>query len=188
MSINTSECTLTINDFIEAQQLSIRRSNSFWYNWIMAIFLCGLSFIEIKRINEPYFLVSEFTKNNVRTQTIEEHVIAFLFTFGVSIFIISRNFPQYNLISRWNISRKYQKDFIKQETKTIEIDETGIARKSDSYRESIEWSGYTKFAEGKNIFLLFEGKESNIIPKRIFNNTEQLNSFRELLNSKIEQK
>ena len=182
---NLPNYTLGETDFIEAQQLSKLKDRYSWTKIAFILLFLSLSLVEIYRVKDPDFLVLEFAKIHIRTQADEEHIINFLFAFLGSILLFIQYFPQYNPISRWNISRKYQQDFIKQETKTLIVDKVGITRKSKNYCEFIKWSGYTKFTENKNIFLLFTKKENNIVPKRIFTTEEQLESFRTMLNDKI---
>jgi hypothetical protein len=48
----------------------------------------------------------------------------------------------------------------------------------------ISWRGYTRWAETKNLFLLYLSEPTfHIVPKRAFANEEQLNDFRALLSN-----
>lgn len=181
----TTSYSLTNNDFIEAAQL---RKNSVKFSWITKFFTLAffpLSFVELKRIDNPYFFYLESTRKHVEPQSIEEYILGFLLYILIFTFYFDQNFPKFSLMTHKTISKRYQINFIKQENKTITINETEIKIVSANYREIRQWQDYNKFAENKQLFLLFSNGQTRIIPKRIFNTEKKLNSFRTLLENKI---
>jgi|GEM_PF-5443704 len=84
-------------------------------SWVRSLF------IELYKINNSDLLIIKNFNIFAPDQPIEDDIQNFIFTFGFLIFIIGQNFPKYNPIYRWNISRKLKRDFIKQEPKTTII-------------------------------------------------------------------
>ncbi len=144
-----------------------------------------LQFSRLGSCSFSYFFYFESTKQYVKPQTVEDHILGFLLFLLIFILFFDPIFPKYSPITRWNIAKRYQNNFVKQEDKMLLIDETGIKIISANYREIRQWQSYNDFAENKKIFLLFRNRQSNIIPKRIFETEEQLDSFRTMLANKI---
>ena len=183
---NISSYSLTRSEFLEAEHLYNRKSSMFWTNLAFSLLFLIYAILEIKRINNPTFLVWKSFKESIINQPIGYHIQLFFMYTLASIALLSDSFRRYSPLWRWKIAKDYKNNFIKQENKTIKINETGIKTTSANYREIRKWQDFSKFAENKKIFLLF-GQGSKIIPKRIFNDEEQLNAFRTLLTNKITQ-
>jgi hypothetical protein len=66
---------------------------------------------------------------------------------------------------------------------TVEISEQGI--QSTDLRTSQEWSGFSKFSESNNAFILYEADSiCAILPKRAFD-AEGIDRFRRLIQTKL---
>ena len=176
---------LTESDFIEAEQMQRSQPIQLGVN-LCLIILCGfLAFVEFKRIGNPNFFIFEFAKKIAVEQIAKDHILNVISYMMILVFWGGQSLPKFNPIYRKNISKRYQNNFVKQEDKTITIDETEIKITSANYREIRQWQSYNDFAENKKIFLLFRNQQSNIVPKRIFETEEELNLFRTMLANKI---
>jgi hypothetical protein len=66
--------------------------------------------------------------------------------------------------------------------RTVTIDETGLSFTEPTSQSRVNWDHFVRFAETKNLFLLFDSEVSaELIPKRIFQATAQVDEFRALL-------
>ncbi len=176
---------LTESDFIEAEQIQRNQPIQLGVNLCLIILCVFLAFVEFKRISNSDFFTFEFAKKIAASQTEKDRILNIISYTMISIFWAGQNLPKFNPIYRKNISKRYQNNFVKQEDKTIKIDEIGIKITSANYREIRQWQAYNDFAENKKIFLLFREVQTNIIPKRIFETEEELNLFRTMLANKI---
>ena len=71
----------------------------------------------------------------------------------------------------------------------LEFNEEGIDFKTKQLNSKVGWSYYNKVWESKEAFYLFYAKSMfTFIPKRTFENEEQIKKFRELLTQKISSK
>ena len=68
----------------------------------------------------------------------------------------------------------------------LKFTEKGIALKTSYVDSKIKWSLYKRILESKNFFLLYFGeKRFTIIPKRVFVDSQQVDTFRNLINHSI---
>jgi hypothetical protein len=71
-------------------------------------------------------------------------------------------------------------------TRTVTFDDDGVRADSEMGHFEKKWSSYRNYRETKNLFLLFQTKDSaGIVPKKAFLSAEAIADFRALLNSKI---
>lgn len=62
-----------------------------------------------------------------------------------------------------------------------DVDEGGIVVTTETSKSEMKWETFTRFAESKNLFMLFAGKYLfYLIPKRAFDNEAEQAAFREL--------
>ena len=62
-----------------------------------------------------------------------------------------------------------------------DVDEGGIVVTTETSKSEMKWETFTRFAESKNLFMLFAGKYLfYLIPKRAFDSEANLAEFREL--------
>jgi len=86
-----------------------------------------------------------------------------------------------NLVWRWQYNKI---DALKREC-TAEISDEGIISNTEVARSEMKWNLFTRWYEGKNVFLLYlQPRLFNIVPKRAFAPGEA-EEFRELLRRKI---
>jgi hypothetical protein len=70
--------------------------------------------------------------------------------------------------------------------RTVTFDDEGLKSDSDLAHVEIKWSGFEKFKETKNLFLIYQTKDvAGITPKRAFPNPEAVEQFRNLLAPKV---
>ena len=73
--------------------------------------------------------------------------------------------------------------------KEMEFNEDAVLCESSTVSSIVNWSTIKSLEEGRTAFYLFiESNSAFIIPKRYFNSTEQLNEFKNLIQSKIKVK
>lgn len=178
---------LTNRDRIEAEQLKLIKSPTAWFNLFTSFLLIIYGCIDLKRVSEPDFLVFEYLKELFVSEEITtNHLFLAIFYFSFALLISFSTFPKYNPLYRWTLWRKYQKNFFKQETKNVIINETQINIESKNHRIVIQWQDFTQFRENNRIFLLDGSKNQFvIIPKQVFATTAEIDNVRNILNSKI---
>ncbi|MGL5832623.1 MAG: YcxB family protein [Waterburya sp.] len=171
---------LTVADYLEAQQLYNQKSKVFFANFYLLPLLTFFLLVEIYRLKDPSFLVFfpssyEYTNDELWTN---------IFVFSIIDWLsISTRFPTFDPISWWFTSKRYQKNFVQQESKQITISATGVNITSQNYRESRAWENIDRVLENKKIFLLCNSRseERTIIPKRIFESEAAIKDFQDLL-------
>ena len=179
---------LTKKDYIEANQTIAFKSSDLLNKWLYPFGMITVGFLEFKRIQEPNFMTIQFTNNYNYYQDPSEHILWALIYIGFGIyFLLCYSFPKYNILIRWKLSRSYQNNFVKQELRNVEINNSQVKIVLDSYREVHNWQSYLKFIESSTMFLLYSDndKKYQIIPKRAFKSELDINSFRSLLEAKI---
>lgn len=171
---------LTVGDYLEAQQLYNQKSKVSFGNFFLLFVLTFLLLVEIYRLKYPSFLVLfpssyEYTNDELWTN---------IFVFSIFDWLsISTLFPKFDPVSWWSTNKKYQKNFVQQESKQITISAIGVNITSQNYRESRAWEGIDRVLENKKLFLLCNSRseERTIIPKRIFDSEAEIKDFQELL-------
>lgn len=180
----TASYQLTVEDYLEAQQLIERNTKSFWLNLgiiglcLSQVIIClvrfrYLDFLVFKELNFYYE-----QSNDELYRSIGSYALCFFAYFGMV-------FPKLNPLAYWTAEKDLQKNFIKAESKEISITSEGIAIASQNYRQYYQWQAITKTVENNKIFLLYysRDRECIVIPKRVFNSESELNNFRYLLDS-----
>lgn len=70
--------------------------------------------------------------------------------------------------------------------RTVVFDDEGLTSDSEIAHVEAKWSGFEKFKETKNLFLIYQTKDvAGIVPKRAFPSLDSIEQFRSLLNSKV---
>jgi|GEM_PF-6601026 len=178
---------LSLQDYIEAQQLSMKKSKGFVFYVVAALIYFALILFCIYRFKNRDFLVMERYRDYYNSNLANEdrYLMLYVYSFGFILFI-GKIFPKFNPLAYWNTKKDLKKNFVKQESKQISITEEGIAIASQNYRKYYQWQGITKATENKKIFLLYHSrnKEYTIVPKRIFETEAELTNFQQLLNSR----
>ena len=182
---------LTAKDLIEAKHLAHIKDKQFKLSLVQLLFFLAILILTFWRIKDPDFLVANDYLKQLNDRETTDYLIqqaiwvsiAFLLYLGIT-------FPRYDIFYRWSLWRKYQQNFVFQETKNISITETGFTIESANYRQTRQWQNCDRIVENKQIFLLFHSreKESIVIPKRIFNNASELNTFRNFTNNLVNPK
>ncbi|MGD1918910.1 MAG: hypothetical protein ACFCAD_08455 [Pleurocapsa sp.] len=181
--------SFTIGDIVEAKHLDrTSAKNSFYGSWIyilFVIFFIALGIVDLTKIEpedlaiisylKELFVSDEIVTNNLAS-AIWNFLLAFILSFNVT--------PKYNLLSRWIIARKYRKNFMQQEPKTLNINSDLIELVSENHRRSMQRQDFSHFQENKQIYLLHGSQVKMIIPKRAIDSAELAN-ITSLFNSKI---
>ena len=181
MTINKQlKYTLASRDLIEGYQLErILPKNSpyfFWMYMLSVILFLALGIIDLSRVKPEdldiiSYLKSFFISDEIVTNNLASAIWNFLLALILSDYVI----PKYNPISHWLFVRKYHKNFLQQEPKTLTINSDHIEIVSENHRKSMQWQDFSHFQENKQIFLLHGSLVKVIIPKRAFDNQELAN-------------
>jgi len=71
-------------------------------------------------------------------------------------------------------------------TRTITLQDDQLIEATPNTRSQIQWSAFEKIGEtNKHFFLLFNGNQGIIVPKRAFHQAEEQNNFRSFVTEKI---
>lgn len=172
---------LTVADYLEAQQLYNQKSQVSFADFCFSSALTFSLLVEIYRLKDPTFfllLASSYEySNEERWFNISIYFIAFW------LLLINRFFPTFDPVFWWITSKRYQKNFVQQESKQMTISATGINITSQNYRQYRAWEDVDRVLENKKLFLLCNSRseERTIIPKRIFGSEVEIKNFQELL-------
>ena len=99
---------------------------------------------------------------------------------------ILTNPPISKKLYRWQISGHYKNDPRMHQCLTIDLDENTIQYTSVDATTQYQWKGVDYFIEANDVFNLYVSKKFFFtIPKRVFSNSEQLDSFRNIVIEKI---
>lgn len=157
--------TLQPEDLISARWLYLR-SRPFFVVFGSILFILTLS----------GFLLDFFGPSNIRDYTqggfLLGVILYILFVFFVYIpFKLRRNYRQRKALQREVL---------------LTISESGINSRNTNGSANIPWEDFLKWKAGKNMFLLYVSDSTyHIIPKRFFLNTEDIDRFHKILESKI---
>jgi hypothetical protein len=109
-------------------------------------------------------------------------ILAFVVLLGVGLFhAYLIDFPR----------RHFRSDPKFRDEYTLTFADEGVGFKTSNIDAKVAWSLYTKFIENKSFYLLVYGKEPasvTVIPKRVFESSEQEDAFRMLLKEHINEK
>ncbi len=128
------------------------------------------------------YLLPLFLKRNPSDREIIVAVTTMLLLFAV-VYLLAR-LTQYLVIKRtWNSIRSERTGM------TIETSDEGLKIITSVSESNVKWTAYTHWKESSNLFFVYISVNSSILfPKRAFVDYEQIDSFRELLNSKLPKK
>ncbi len=109
-------------------------------------------------------------------------ILGFIFFYGLLIN------PSLGLLNKWETSRKWKYTPSLREPQTIGINETGITTHSPSVELFATWDSYQNYRETKNYFVVYTLYPHlfKIYPKRAFENSQNLEVFRQFLVSKVD--
>ncbi len=172
--------SLTTDDLIEADQLTLTskegRDQSFWIFILISIFYLISSILKLRDLGiEDLFSLAYIQKLLVGDGKTTGYLDSFLVDFSLFLLLFLSSVPKYSPLSRWQIRRRYGRNFVKQEPKTVTIDDTHIEIVSENHRKFMQWQDFSHFQENKQIFLLHGSLVKVIIPKRAFDNQELAN-------------
>jgi hypothetical protein len=72
------------------------------------------------------------------------------------------------------------------EERTLTVTDDGIRSEKKSGNIEAKWTGFERYKETENLFLMYQSKDViGIVPKRAFPNPEAVTQFRNLLAAKI---
>lgn len=185
------EYQIRSHEYIEAEQLKILQDKSFWLNLLCLLIFCAYGAIDLRQVSSQDLQFIEYLKQWwIGDEIPTNHLASALFYCIIAFLISSNTIPQYNFLSRWSLNRRYQQNFVQQQTQNITINSEGIKTVSESYRRFVQWQYFTYVRESKQIFLLQGRKSLNniIIPKRVLKNSREIENLRQIFNSKIESK
>ncbi|MEQ8539273.1 MAG: YcxB family protein [Coleofasciculus sp. D1-CHI-01] len=160
------EYRLTLNEYIEAMEADGKARNPWLFNssWSTTIFAIIIALFYGFSIN---FFAIAFS----------------IFMFWLAIItspLISKR------LYRWQISGNYKNDPRMHQCLTVELDENTIQVTSADATAQYQWKGFDYFIEADNVFNLYVSKKIFfLIPKRVFSNSEQIDSFRNIIIEKI---
>jgi YcxB-like protein len=163
------EYKLNLNDIKEASRDITKTSNA-------KILLFYAGFLGL------LYLLPLFLKRNPSTQEIIVAVTAIFFS--VAIVYLFGRLAQYLSIKRaWNSMRSAITEM------TIETSDEGLKITTPVSESKVKWIAYTHWGESSNLLFIYASVNSSILfPKRAFVDHEQIDGFRELLNSKLPKK
>jgi YcxB-like protein len=170
---------LTVADYLEAQQLYSQKSQgSLGYFYLLLILIM---LIDLYRLKDPTFLI--FFPSSHEYSNEERWFSMFTSYIFFGLLIINNSFPKFDPVSWWLTSKRYQKNFVQQESKQITISAIGVNISSQNYREYRAWENVDRVLENKKLFLLCNSRseERTIIPKRIFDSEAEIKDFQGLL-------
>lgn len=107
---------------------------------------------------------------------------SFIFLFCVGLFLFLFSLFKGSIYSkiRFLKDKKFNDEY------EINFNDQGIQFKTVSINSEIKWDFYSKVWETQKFFFLFYGKELfSLLPKRAFQNNENVIEFRELIKRKI---
>jgi hypothetical protein len=164
------EYRLTLQDYLEANQAHIKSQKllyfTYWSFAALAILLLALNVT-------VFFLSGGWSPFDL------------IFTCLIIAFAIYFN-PELLIGQRYALKKVWQSQPSIREPMTLEITEEALTFHSPMFQAVNYWKAYPNFVETKNLFILYLSKQSfNLIPKRAFSSTEQIQEFRELLPRKI---
>lgn len=174
---------LTSKDSIEAEHLDKINSTQVYANSLLLFVFLIILLLSVYRIKDPGFLISDEEFKLVRyAQSYSDRIQETMWNLMIFIAFLGSTFPRYDIFTRWRESKKYKQNFVCRETKSIFITEDVLTIESANFRESRKWDDFDKVLENKQVFLLLHSRklESIVVPKRIFNNETELNTFRKL--------
>lgn len=176
---------LSKEDYLEAMQISVLKYPGFAFYTYLLLLIAG--FLDLIRIKNPNFMIIQYFQNTNNYSTPSDYLVYGLFQIIIGcLLLINQFFPKINPLLNWKFLQKYNKNFVVKEIRNVEINDTQLSLVLDSYREIRSWENYIKFVESSKIFLLYYSKEKyQIIPKRAFTTTSDLELFRNLLQNKI---
>ena len=123
------------SDCIEAEQLKLINKASSWTNLLFIVVFFSYGLAAIQNISDYDFRLFEYLKQIwIDHEMPENHLVTALFYFSFATIDSCSTFPKYNPLYRWNLSRRYQKNFVKQELKYVVVGEDEINLKSCNYR------------------------------------------------------
>jgi hypothetical protein len=100
---------------------------------------------------------------------------------GIGLFLIFRYFTLPNRVKK---IFKQQKTL--QVPATVEVHETGFESENSYGSSRGEWSDFVGYKENKDYFIIYQSDVMyNIIPKRAFNDSEELEEFRKILTNEV---
>lgn len=160
------EYRLSVKDYQEATQAHLKLQLwlyfFFWFFIILGLFFLIIPFISEARLD--LFIVCYF--------------VFFAIIFFNPYF--SNSLRNYFFSRTWKGFHNFHHPI------TIEVDEEQLKLQTINCESTIRWQLYIKAIETKNLFMIYQVKELfNIIPKRAFNSDEQIDEFRDLLQTKI---
>lgn len=160
------EYNITLDDYIEANYAYKKTSKLSNYGYL----IFGILGVLFGLIGLTGIILTNF------------HYIYSYCVFFLGLFLIMET----TLLYRIKLKKIWKREPSIRKPLFVTISEDKLIFKSPNSQTINSWEVYTKFIETKNLFLIFQQRNTfSVIPKRAFENTNVANNFRNLLKKKL---
>ena len=96
--------------------------------------------------------------------------------------ILANPEPRINVFQRWLVRRAWKQTASLHDPIALEVTESEMSFAMANASAQMNWRAFIRCIETPHLFLLYQSPQLfNLVPKRAFANTEQLEEFRSLL-------
>ncbi len=175
---------ITLEDYWEYYR---KESKDFCNNiWIRSLSSIIIGFFFIFGI---YILYAAFSRYLNRIDYLIGSIFIGCLLLGAGIVFLFVFNPELRARSSYKKLKKYLNENKKPSLiaeRKITVNKNGLSLEAETLQIFVDWQIFNYFSETDNLFILyFHGKESQLIPKRYFENSEEIEYFRELLQNKV---
>ena len=172
---------ITLEDYLELYRSQSKYNfNRPWIRWILRPFIIGVAFIS--GIGGIWYGIAYYSDRMIYSISVLflglASAIALLFVFNPE-FIAGLQYR--------GLKENHQKKPSLIGKRNISIHKNGLSLEAKNFDIFLNWRVFNYLSETDNLFVLyFYGKEYRLIPKRCFENYDEVGRFRELLQNKGE--
>jgi hypothetical protein len=179
---------LTVKDRLEAAQthtLSPFKSRTRLHNlynifWLLIV--GGYVWLSLRNFWIAIYQPSQITS----TSSFEEYITNGCFQIIISFWMLNTYLPKWSPLKVWKLQSEWKRQAIVYKPRSFAITETGAKFETEGYQEFKQWQHYNKFAESKELFLLYYSESLfHILPKRLFTDVAEIDRLRDLLQNNL---
>ena len=182
---------LNFKDYLKVRTVTLRSQRFRWIlSWTVSLlFIClGGFLLLLALLSTIFFLLGSPDTNADGEEVFTLYAVAILWFLSIYLFISGLLLnPRLGLLTKWQTSRMWKTTPSLREPVSIGVNEERITIHSPSVESFINWEDYQKYLETENYFIIYVlyPQLFNIYPKRAFENSQDIDTFRQFVVNKI---
>ena len=176
---------ITLEDYLEYYRSQSKYSFSHpWVRWILRPFIIKLALI--CGIGGIWYAIAYYAYYSDEFKYLISSIAIGCFCLGAGIGLLFVFSPEFvDQLSYIGFKKNYQEKPSLIDERNISIHKNELTLEAENFKIFLIWQVFKYLSETDNLFVLyFRGKEFQLIPKRCFENSEQIDLFRKLLHDR----